>query len=279
MEWRGRGRRPSSNSSSNYLMHRVAEPCGKSIPISLMKTLMFIEVAKKVQERDRLCKHPALKNALEKVILELGPAMAAGSADPGGDCHGHGEARDDGGGTKVAWSLYWSGYEAAALLGYPGHALRQDRDERAGIAWCSGEDQDDVGRQGPARLHLGGRGVGYQLWKTMSEEAGMFTNCEGTCIIGAMGKCYHASHISHISQATLAELVVSQQAGGAGGGACSVQEQAPFGPSAERAMLRSWAWGSTIMWPSRQTRRRRLTRRTPTMEDQKAGQLPGRRLR
>ncbi|CAJ1390152.1 unnamed protein product [Effrenium voratum] len=63
MEWRGRGRRPSSNSSSNYLTHRVAEPCGKSIPISLMKTLMFIEVAKK---------HPALKNALEKVILELG---------------------------------------------------------------------------------------------------------------------------------------------------------------------------------------------------------------
>ena len=55
-----------------YVMHRVAEPCGKSIPTSLMKTLMFIEVAGEVPEKERLCKHPALQNTLEEVNLELG---------------------------------------------------------------------------------------------------------------------------------------------------------------------------------------------------------------
>ena len=88
-----------------HLMHRAAEPCGKSIPISLMK------VAGKVQEKDRLCKHPALQNALEggqPGAGESGPAgPAPGGSDSGGDDHGHGETRDDGGGHPGCPSASW----------------------------------------------------------------------------------------------------------------------------------------------------------------------------
>lgn len=33
---------PTVEQFIEYIMHRVAEPCGKSIPLTLMKTLMFI---------------------------------------------------------------------------------------------------------------------------------------------------------------------------------------------------------------------------------------------
>ena len=58
-----------------YITHRVAEPCGKSIPTSLMKTLMFIEVAREVQEKDEAyvrCIRGNVEKAQEMMAKEIG---------------------------------------------------------------------------------------------------------------------------------------------------------------------------------------------------------------
>ena len=47
------------------------EPCGKSIPVSIYKTLMFMEHAGEVQKEDMIQNDPALKNALEEIGLRL----------------------------------------------------------------------------------------------------------------------------------------------------------------------------------------------------------------
>ena len=98
----------------------------------------------------------------------------------------------------------------------------------------------------------------------MSEEAGLFNrdfllalpNSEGTGLIGAMGKYYHASQMS---QALLGELVMSQRkqdelegVGRPGGILLCQGAGTVWSEHSERATLRSWAasLGSTTMWPS-----------------------------
>ena len=54
-----------------YIEVRAAEPCGKSVPLSIVKTLMFMEHAAEVPQDQHLSKSPALKNALEEVTLQL----------------------------------------------------------------------------------------------------------------------------------------------------------------------------------------------------------------
>ena len=50
-----------------YPESRAMEPCGKSIPVSIYKTLMFMEHAGEVQKEDMIQNDPALKNALEEI--------------------------------------------------------------------------------------------------------------------------------------------------------------------------------------------------------------------
>ena len=56
---------------ADYLVARSLEPCGRSVPVSAYKTLVFIEHAAEVDERDQLHKSNAVKNALEEVKLQL----------------------------------------------------------------------------------------------------------------------------------------------------------------------------------------------------------------
>ena len=55
-----------------YLESRADEPCGKSIPGSILKTLMFMENAAEVPVEDQICRKPALKNVLEEINAQLG---------------------------------------------------------------------------------------------------------------------------------------------------------------------------------------------------------------
>ena len=54
-----------------YLECRAAEPCGKSVPLSVVKTLMFMESAAEIEVNQQLGKSPAVKNAMEEVVLQL----------------------------------------------------------------------------------------------------------------------------------------------------------------------------------------------------------------
>ena len=54
-----------------YLETRASEPCGKSVPLSILKTLIFMEHAAEVPVQQQLNKQPAVKNAMEEVTLML----------------------------------------------------------------------------------------------------------------------------------------------------------------------------------------------------------------
>ena len=56
---------------STYLEARADEPCGKSIPASLLKTLIFMENAAEVPKSDQINNAPTIRNTLEEVALQL----------------------------------------------------------------------------------------------------------------------------------------------------------------------------------------------------------------
>ena len=47
-----------------YLESRADEPCGKSVPASIFKTLMFMENAAEIPVEEQICRKPALKNVV-----------------------------------------------------------------------------------------------------------------------------------------------------------------------------------------------------------------------
>eukprot|EP00435_Cladocopium_sp_Y103_P034782 s391_g9.t1 len=54
-----------------YLESRADEPCGRTVPSSIFKTLMFMENAGEIPPDEQLCKDPAVKNVLEEVNMQL----------------------------------------------------------------------------------------------------------------------------------------------------------------------------------------------------------------
>ena len=54
-----------------YLECRADEPCGKTIPNSIFKTLMFMENAGEIKAEDQVCRSAAVRNVLEEVNLQL----------------------------------------------------------------------------------------------------------------------------------------------------------------------------------------------------------------
>eukprot|EP00435_Cladocopium_sp_Y103_P009181 s2142_g2.t1 len=54
-----------------YLESRASEPCGKSVPLSIYKTLIFMEHAAEVPLNQQLNRQPAVKNSMEEVALML----------------------------------------------------------------------------------------------------------------------------------------------------------------------------------------------------------------
>eukprot|EP00913_Durusdinium_trenchii_P028161 g26404.t1 len=56
---------------AEFLEAMVEEPCAKSFPESVYKSLMFLEYAGEVPEADQICRAPAVKNALEEAALRL----------------------------------------------------------------------------------------------------------------------------------------------------------------------------------------------------------------
>lgn len=54
-----------------YFETRAAEPCGKSVPTSIFKTLLFMESSAEIEKDEQLSQSIAVKNALQEVNLKL----------------------------------------------------------------------------------------------------------------------------------------------------------------------------------------------------------------
>ena len=62
---------PSGEQFAAYLYSRAAEPCGRTVPGSCLKTLMFMESAGELSEHLKISNLPAVRNSLEELALEL----------------------------------------------------------------------------------------------------------------------------------------------------------------------------------------------------------------
>ena len=54
-----------------YLEARANEPCGRTVPGSIYKTFIFMEVAGEVPEDEQMSRAPAIKNVLEEIAIQL----------------------------------------------------------------------------------------------------------------------------------------------------------------------------------------------------------------
>ena len=54
-----------------YLESRAEEPCGRTVPGSIFKTLIFVENAGEVLPEDQVNRNPAVRNVLEEVAMQL----------------------------------------------------------------------------------------------------------------------------------------------------------------------------------------------------------------
>ena len=62
---------PSAEHFVAYLHVRAAEPCGRTVHASCLKSLLFLESAGELSEADKVSRHPAIRNSLEELALEL----------------------------------------------------------------------------------------------------------------------------------------------------------------------------------------------------------------
>ena len=54
-----------------YLEARANEPCGRTVPGSMYKTFIFMEVAGEVEEADQMSRSNAVKNVLEEIAVRV----------------------------------------------------------------------------------------------------------------------------------------------------------------------------------------------------------------
>eukprot|EP00439_Symbiodinium_sp_Y106_P010341 s8037_g1.t1 len=82
LEWTGAAERPpcadwvlgafgETDHFVAYLEARAAEPCGRSVPGSCFKTLLFMESAGELLASAKISAHPAVRNCLEELSVEL----------------------------------------------------------------------------------------------------------------------------------------------------------------------------------------------------------------
>ena len=63
---------PSADHFAAYLQARASEPCGRSVPGSCLKTLMFMESAGEVSLDSKISRCPVIRNTMEELALALG---------------------------------------------------------------------------------------------------------------------------------------------------------------------------------------------------------------
>ena len=55
----------------DYLEERASEPCGHSVPLSILKTLMFMESSAEIPKPDQICSHPSVSNVMQEITRFL----------------------------------------------------------------------------------------------------------------------------------------------------------------------------------------------------------------
>eukprot|EP00435_Cladocopium_sp_Y103_P069397 s861_g33.t1 len=270
---------------AQYLECRADEPCGKSVPGSAFKTLMFMENAGEVPVEEQICRSPAIKNVLEEINAQL--------------------AERSGGFTRKAWHLPVSiimALEAMVMKESAKDYVRGYAWFRLVKVWTGMRFSDTCGllentvelhgygliavlaktkTTGPGKkvLHLRiwvnvaswlqhrhWLEVGYDLWKRMGKAAGLADRdfglpCPTRDLEGFSRRVANYSMASKCSQALFGDLVCEYE--GAMVPLLSVGAGLLWSEHSERATIRSWADGLGISPDVK----KQLGRWTPTADE------------
>eukprot|EP00439_Symbiodinium_sp_Y106_P000842 s905_g1.t1 len=177
---------------TDYLEERASEPCGRSVPLSLLKTLMVMEASAELPKEQQLSSHPAVSNAMHEVtrFLESATPLTMHKADmlPVKLVVMLEHAVVHGGGSRFARALAW--YKLVKVWG----ALRHS--DAQGVDVSSMTLQDRGLEATLLRTKTSGPGkpikslqfyvskdcwideprwlqIGWELWQALGKEAGL----------------------------------------------------------------------------------------------------------
>ena len=145
---------PSSESDLvRYLETRAEEPCGRTVPGAIQRSLVFVEAAGEVALSERIATHPAVLNLLEELSTTLGSAVRSKR----GACQ-----------VPMSMAIHWEDTvcDVAVEIFVRGYAWLKLVKLWSGMRWL-----DTMGMP-PANLRLDSRGSLGQLDRTKTSGAG-----------------------------------------------------------------------------------------------------------
>ena len=266
-----------------YLETRASEPCGRSVPLSILKTLIFMEHAAEIPVQQQLNKQPAIKNAMEEVTLMLeksGPgerrqakmlpiAVIAAMEEAVVDTHLANYVR------SYAWYRLlkvWGAMRYHDTLGVDFRSIRLD--EHGLVCTLKRTKTTGPGKKvSPVKVFVGfdawiqessWLSEGWKMMKTlaadnMSRQRDYLLQLPRKGLEGAQNRMASYSAASAMSQALFKVLQVP---GGGGEHLLEAGAGAVWSEHSERVTLRSWAGAAGLP----ETVCKRLGRWTPSVD-------------
>ena len=267
-----------------YLESRADEPCGKSVPASIFKTLMFMENAAEIPVEEQICRKPALKNVLEEINAQLGELdhrftkrawhlpvkVVAAMEDAVMDYRLAQYARG------YAWFRLvklWAGMRFSDTTGMAFGTMEWEPNGLTAV--LTRTKTSGPGKKVTLlRIFVSSRAwikrdlwlsVGFEIWQDMSKEAGFVDRdfllaCPNSSLSGVVRRMAKYGMACQMSQALFKELKVAYED-------AEVNLLAPgvgtvWTEHSERATLRTWASASGVS----EEVRRQLGRWAPTTD-------------
>ena len=136
-----------------YLETRAEEPCGRTVPGTIQRSLVFVEAAGEVALGERIATHPAVLNLLEELSTSLGSAVRSKRRA----CQ-----------VPVSMAIHWENTvcDVAVEIFVRGYAWFKLVKLWTGMRWS------DTTGMPPANLRLDSRGLLGQLDRTKTSGAG-----------------------------------------------------------------------------------------------------------
>ena len=250
----------------DYLEERAAEPCGKSIPLSLLKTLMFMESSAEVPKMAQISVHPAVSNSMQEItrFLETASPSEIRKANmfPVKVVMAFERAVTDDSERKFVRALAW--YKLVKVWGALRHSDAQGVDY--GTMKLSSRGLEAVlvrtKTTGPGKSVKRVKfyiskdawigipewlGVGWEIWDELSLEASLTERDFLLPVPGSSLESLTRKVASYADAAALSKALLSNLKSGEGPGHLLLPGMAAMWTEhSERATLRSWAGAAAI---------------------------------
>ncbi|CAE7764855.1 DNAJC17, partial [Symbiodinium necroappetens] len=250
----------------DYLEERASEPCGKSIPLSLLKTLMFMESSAEVPKTAQISNHPAVSNSMQEItrFLETASPSEIRKANmfPVKVVMAFERAVTDNSERKFVRAMAW--YKLVKVWGALRHSDAQGVDygtmklSSRGLEAVLARTKTTGPGKSVKRVKFyiskdawigipGWLGVGWEIWDELSREASLTERDFLLPVPGSSLESLTRKVASYADAAALSKALLSNLKSGEGPGHLLLPGMAAMWTEhSERATLRSWAGAAAI---------------------------------